>query len=127
MVSRLEYKYLVPEKLLPKIRTMVLAYMKYDPYAEIRPHKDYTVRSIYLETADLLCYREKYEGYKIRNKYRIRVYNESRVDSSVFLEIKRKNENFISKDRAKLYLKDLQSLLFSKNVEEYLIVRADGK
>lgn len=127
MASRLEYKYLVPENLLSKIRSVVLNYMNYDPYAEIRPHKDYTVRSIYLDTADLLCYREKYEGYKIRNKYRIRVYNESRVDSSVFLEIKRKNENFISKDRAKLYLKDLQSLLFSKNVEEYLIVRADGK
>ncbi len=126
MTSRLEYKYLVPENLLPKIRVMVLAYMKYDPYAELRPHKDYTVRSIYLDTAELLCYHEKYEGYKIRNKYRIRVYNEPRPDSLVFLEIKRKNENFISKDRAKLYLKDLQSLFQSKNVEDYILVRADG-
>ncbi len=127
MASRLEYKYLVPEKLLPKIRSVVLNYMNYDPYAEIRPHKDYTVRSIYLDTSDLQCYREKYEGYKIRNKYRVRVYNEWREDSSAFLEIKRKNENFISKDRAKLYLKDLQSLFLSKNVDEYLVIKEDGK
>ncbi|MCK9426188.1 MAG: polyphosphate polymerase domain-containing protein [Ignavibacteriaceae bacterium] len=126
MASRLEYKYLVPENLLPKIRAEVLIYTNYDPYAEIRPNKDYTVRSIYLDTVDLLCYIEKYEGYKIRNKYRIRVYNEPKEDSLVFLEIKRKNENFISKDRAKLYLNDLQSLFHSKNVEEYVLARVDG-
>ncbi|MDP3148842.1 MAG: polyphosphate polymerase domain-containing protein [Ignavibacteria bacterium] len=126
MASRLEYKYLVQENLLPKIRAIVSTYMKHDPYAEIRPHKEYTVRSIYLDTADLLCYHEKYEGYKIRNKFRIRVYNERREDSLVFLEIKRKNENFISKDRAKLYLEDLQSLIQTKNVDDYILVRADG-
>jgi len=126
MASRLEYKYLVSEKLLSNIRATVLTYMNYDPYAQIRPHKDYTVRSIYLDTADLRCYREKYEGYKIRNKYRIRVYNEPKEDNLAFLEIKRKNENFISKDRAKLYFKNLQTLLCTKNTEEYLLKRTDG-
>src|SRR3989339_817453 len=126
MPSRLEYKYLVPKNLLPKLRAVVLTYMNYDPYAEIRPHKDYTVHSIYLDTTDLHCYREKYEGYKIRNKYRLRVYNERREDSLVFLEIKRKNENFIAKDRAKLYFKNLHLLFRSKNVEEYIMTRTDG-
>ncbi|MCK9211764.1 MAG: polyphosphate polymerase domain-containing protein [Ignavibacteriaceae bacterium] len=126
MTSKLEYKYLAPINLLPKIRTEVLIYMNYDPYAEIRPNKDYCVRSIYLDTADLLCYQEKYEGYKIRNKYRLRVYNEWEEESLVFLEIKRKNENFIFKDRARLYLKDLPSLLQTKNAEDYLLRRTNG-
>jgi len=126
MPSRLEYKYLAPLNLLPKIRAEVLIYMNYDPYAEIRPNKAYTVRSIYLDTTDLLCYQEKYEGYKVRNKYRIRVYNERKEDSLVFLEIKRKNENYISKDRARLYLKDLHSLLQTKKAEAYLLRRTNG-
>ncbi|PIP77718.1 MAG: hypothetical protein COW85_07485 [Ignavibacteria bacterium CG22_combo_CG10-13_8_21_14_all_37_15] len=126
MPSRLEYKYLVHVDLLAKIRSEALIYMNYDPYAEIRPRKEYTVRSIYFDTADLQCYHEKYEGYKTRNKYRIRVYNEWHDDNLAFLEIKRKNENFISKDRAKLYLKNLQSLLRTKSAEDYLIKRSDG-
>ena len=126
MASRLEYKYLVPINLLAPIRSEVSNYMNHDPYAEIRPKKEYTVRSIYLDTADLLCYREKYEGYKIRNKYRIRVYNNWHEENLAFLEIKRKNENFISKDRAKLYLKNLQTLLRTKSAEEYLLKKSDG-
>jgi len=126
MSTRLEYKYLVPETLLPKIRSEVSIYMNYDPYAEIRPKKQYTVRSIYLDTADFQCYQEKYEGYKIRNKYRIRVYNEPEDEGLVFLEIKRKNENFISKDRSRLYFKNLQPLLRSKNTDEYLLRKTNG-
>jgi len=126
MSSRLEYKYLVPVTLLPKIRAEALIYMNYDPYAEIRPKKEYTVRSIYLDTTDFQCYQEKYEGYKIRNKYRIRVYNEHDHDNLAFLEIKRKNENFISKDRARLYLKNLLPLLKTKNAEEYLLRKTNG-
>jgi SPX domain protein involved in polyphosphate accumulation len=100
--------------------------MCYDPYAEIRQTKDYTVRSVYLDTSDLMCYHEKYEGYKKRNKYRIRVYNEKQDESIAFLEIKRKNENFISKDRAKLLFNNLENVLSSKNIGEYLLTQNNG-
>lgn len=126
MISRLEYKYLAPVSLLPQIRSEVLIYANYDPYADMRPNKEYTVRSIYLDTMNLRCYWEKIDGYKIRNKFRIRVYNEEKDYSLAFLEIKRKNENFISKDRAKLYLKDLLPLLQSKKADEYLLERTSG-
>jgi len=121
MLSRLEYKYLVPVSLLSNIRSEVLIYSNYDPYADIRPNKEYTVRSIYLDTMNLHCYWEKLDGYKIRNKFRIGVYNEPKENSLAFLEIKRKNENFISKNRAKLYLKDLLPLLQAKKADEYLL------
>ncbi|MDP2300877.1 MAG: polyphosphate polymerase domain-containing protein [Ignavibacteria bacterium] len=126
ILSRLEFKYLVPLNLLSNIRKAVLNYMRYDPYAEIRETKDYTVRSIYFDTADLMCYNEKYEGYKKRNKYRVRVYNERRAESIAFLEIKRKNENFISKDRAKLLFSNLENVLSSKNIGEYLLTQNNG-
>jgi len=125
MSSRLEYKYLAHASYLDDIRKEVTVYMNHDPYAEIRPKKEYTVRSIYYDTNDLLCYEEKYEGYKIRNKYRIRVYNEPDEGSIAFLEIKRKNENFISKDRAKVFLKDLHELLKTGNAKALILQKTE--
>jgi len=97
---RYEIKYLVPVKLKDSLKNDMLQYLKHDYYSELRPFNEYTVRSIYLDTPELNSYYEKLSGIKIRNKFRIRGYNELTQDSNVFFEIKRKDNVFVSKDRA---------------------------
>ncbi len=85
---------------MEKLRTNLLGYVEYDEYALLRPEREYTVRSIYLDSYDYKCYYEKLDGTHTRRKFRIRGYNRKEGNSKVFFEIKRKNENFVSKDRA---------------------------
>lgn len=97
---RQEYKYLVPNELLPKLREMLLPYVVLDPHAAREPLKLYTVRSIYFDTPSLQFYYEKIEGFKDRKKLRIRSYYEYSPESKLFLEIKRKYERSVFKNRA---------------------------
>ncbi len=60
------------------------------------------VRSIYYDSRTCECYSQKISGIKVRNKFRIRGYNTGNAHSPVFFEIKRKNNNFISKSRSPL-------------------------
>jgi len=101
-VPRLEYKYLVPIGYLGDLRQALLPFMTPDGYLQGGERADYTVRSLYLDTPGLECYREKLEGVALRKKYRIRGYDQVRSDSVVFLEIKQKRYNHITKSRAPL-------------------------
>ena len=94
ILYRKEYKYLVPNDLLPDLRRALKPFLSLDDFAMQRDKKEYTVRSIYYDTKTLEFYFEKIEGYKIRKKIRIRGYNQLLGEKVVFLEIKRKYENF---------------------------------
>ncbi len=101
MVSgRLEYKYVVPKSLLPELRAALRPYVCLDGFCASCAAKQYTVRSIYYDTRRFGCYDEKFDGFRLKKKLRIRGYNQPGPDSTVFLEIKRKQEDFISKSRA---------------------------
>jgi hypothetical protein len=116
--NRLEYKYWISDYFLDDFRNDMLPYMSYDPYAAIRPDKHYTVRSIYIDTRKLRSYYEKLDGIRYRNKFRIRGYNDLEKDSSVFLEIKQKNIDFISKTRVKTSFSDYKELLECWNPDQ---------
>lgn len=60
----------------------------------------YTVRSIYFDTPNFDALHEKIEGMENRKKLRIRGYNTYQKGCEVFLEIKKKTGNRISKNRA---------------------------
>ena len=109
---RFEYKYLVPNYLLGELRSRLRPYMALDPYAAERG--GYTVRSIYLDSPALTCYHEKDAGIKERKKLRVRGYNEGGAGSKVFLEIKRKSNIMISKNRALVAYDDLPRLFESE-------------
>jgi hypothetical protein len=119
-MARLEYKYLVSMSQLSELRQMILPYVELDPYAARRPEKEYTVRSLYLDTNDLAFYHEKLAGLKERRKLRIRGYNEFCPTTSVFLEIKRKNGLAISKYRSNLPYQHLLRLFETSDVERYV-------
>lgn len=110
-MPRVEVKYLVPMEMKEELREDILPYLRYDYYSEKRPLKEYTVRSIYLDTPELTSYHEKLSGIKVRNKFRIRGYNELTEDAKVFIEIKRKDENYVSKDRVPILYSELNDFL----------------
>ncbi|MCK5838303.1 MAG: VTC domain-containing protein, partial [Bacteroidales bacterium] len=122
---RLELKYLAPVHLLDQIRSDVLIYTDYDKHVLARPDKQYTVRSIYYDTMRLEYYYEKIAGIKRRKKIRIRGYNDPDLNpnciTEVFLEIKRKNNNFISKNRSRVLYCDLENLLTNGDIDRYIL------
>ena len=121
MASRYEYKYLVPNDLIDKIREEVSPFMELDNFAIDHPDGQYTVRSIYYDSPKFECYKEKLDGVKIRNKYRVRGYNNPSGKSITFLEIKHKDTNCISKSRAPLYFSNVAKSLSSRHIEDYVL------
>jgi SPX domain protein involved in polyphosphate accumulation len=117
----LEYKYLISANVFEQVKNEMLPYLVLDSNADNKTRKEYTVRSIYYDTQQYQYYFEKIEGIKTRKKVRIRAYNDYSNNKIVFLEIKRKNENYVSKNRAALLLDDLEKLLAKRNVEKYII------
>jgi len=110
-MGRLEYKYLVPNDRKDYLLNDMMPYLKYDGFSDRMPDKKYTVRSVYFDSPTLTSYYEKLSGIKIRNKFRIRGYNELTPDSKVFVEIKRRDTSYISKDRALVPFSGLKDFL----------------
>ena len=109
--ERKEYKYYVRQGQVENLRNRFLPYMEHDDFCKQMPANIYTVRSIYLDSPRLLFYYEKLTGLKYRKKLRIRAYNTPTADTRAFLEIKRKIDDTIYKDRAKIALSDVANLL----------------
>lgn len=115
-MSRLEYKYYFPLEYLDELRKDVNVFLNRDTFTDLSPKKEYTVRSIYLDSPQFSTFYEKLAGLKSRLKFRIRSYNHLTEDSLVFLEIKRKENDFVSKDRAPLAYTNLEELIRTKDL-----------
>lgn len=100
MNPRLEYKYLVPNEHLSRLRGMIAPFVEVDVHAVPYGTRGYTVRSIYFDTRALDFYHEKLAGLKVRKKLRLRGYNGGWENSVVFLEIKRKRGGSVTKNRS---------------------------
>jgi len=122
---KLEYKYLIPLVRLDEIRREMLPHLRPDPYTLTEGRGLYTVRSVYLDTRDLATYREKIEGEKHRKKYRVRTYNDRTGNDIAFLEIKKKDNKFISKFRAILQADHIHDFLHTRDFDRF-IVRKSG-
>ncbi len=119
---RYERKYLVPYRLLDSLRKRMLPFVRPDIYANINEYKlpQYTVRSIYLDTAHMDCHEEKTEGVELRKKFRIRSYNDYNPDGDTVLEIKKKIENRIKKHRAFTSFKHVIPLMETADIQRYI-------
>lgn len=119
---RLEYKYLVHNRYLDSLRRMLQPYVDLDQHVQDdREVQEYTVRSIYYDTSRMEYYHEKLAGIRTRKKLRIRGYNHYDKQNIVFLEIKRKYENYIGKNRSALKYHDLGELLKTGDIEEFAL------
>lgn len=118
---RLEYKFLVNNKDLDRLRNKILPFVELDEFVKGNNQNEYTVRSIYYDSSKFNFYHEKIEGIKVRKKLRIRSYDEMGDNNLVFLEIKNKYDNFIGKNRAPVQYHDLKDLLMTKSIETYAL------
>ena len=116
---RLEYKYLVEYNKLDRLRKELFPFVEYD--RDYNDASEYTVRSIYFDTSKLKYYHEKLNGVQIRKKLRIRGYNQPERESVIFLEIKRKYENFINKNRSALKYYNLDELIKTKDINSFIL------
>ncbi len=117
---RFEYKYFVPNSKLDLLRSLIAPFTTLDKFAASRPEQEYTVRSIYFDTPDFECYHTKIDGQKHRNKVRLRGYNKEKSTNTVFLEIKRKYEAPILKNRAPMKYGFAKSLFHGVNPELFI-------
>jgi SPX domain protein involved in polyphosphate accumulation len=94
--QRHELKYVIPEHLALAVRDFVRCYLDLDLNGADQPDLSYPVHSLYMDSPGMALYNSTINGDKNRFKLRIRFYNE-REDTPVFLEIKRRMNNIISK------------------------------
>ena len=111
---RYEYKYIVPTFRLSQLRSMIIPFVEYDSFAK-QNGGEYTVKSIYYDTPKLEMYHSKIDHLANRLKVRVRGYNDFSEDAIVFLEIKRKYEGPIVKNRAKVHFSDLLNYIDQKD------------
>jgi hypothetical protein len=94
--QRFEFKYYLPKSKADKLIPALLPHMNWDPYI-LKTKKDfYEVNSLYFDSPDFGCYSDKEAGVRDRKKLRYRFYDEN---SPIFLEIKRKSDALVIKDR----------------------------
>jgi hypothetical protein len=127
MALRYELKYMVPNELMHSLRRRLSPFVVHDPNCNKTNNgiRQYTVRSIYLDSYDMECYHHKKSGIKIRRKLRIRGYNKFHNNSKVIFEIKRKTGGRIKKQRSAFYFRDLEKLFRFINIEDNIISNGD--
>ena len=108
--QRFEFKYIISEATALAIRDFVRSYLVVDEYGETLPNLSYPVHSLYLDSPDLKLYHSTINGDKNRFKLRLRFY-EDRPKAPVYFEIKRRNNNTISKQRGGVTREAVDSLL----------------
>ena len=105
---RYEFKYRLPRGMAAPVRAFVAAHLPRDPYSAAAADHHYDIVSLYLDSADLRLCRESRDGKKNRFKLRIRGYDDE-ATSPVYLEIKRRINWVILKDRCEAPRCELQA------------------
>ncbi len=97
--NRYEKKYLIPEEIYMKLRVRLRPYMQEDQYGL------HTICNIYYDTPQYDLIRRSIEKPVYKEKLRLRSYGIPTLDSSVFLEIKKKYQKVVNKRRIQLPLR----------------------
>ena len=108
--QRREIKYLIREDEALAIRSYLSSYLEPDENALGKPDNSYSVHTLDLDSNQLATYRAANDGDRNRFKLRIRYYDED-PQSPVFFEIKRRINEGIVKQRARVKREAVHSLL----------------
>lgn len=120
-LQRFEIKYLVPESLALAARDFVRPYLTIDEFGDGKPNLSYPVHSLYLDSDDLIFFGQTFNGDKNRYKLRVRFYDDN-ADSPVFLEIKKRTNNIISKQRCAIRRDALCAVIAGQIPDESLVL-----
>jgi len=104
--NRYELKYLIHASQYRPLAEDLLKFMTPDPHADVDGF--YRVVSLYYDSPQLDCWRDKIEGFKFRRKLRLRIYPGPSIGRTThgFVEIKQRIAHTVQKRRIWLPLED---------------------
>lgn len=107
VIERYEFKYLIPERLVPAIRAAALTTSRIDQYAG--DDGTYRIRSLYFDTSrfDLFWANDREQA----DRFKVRVRSYPGKASPVFLEVKRRVHDVIIKTRGMVAASEWQEVL----------------
>jgi hypothetical protein len=117
---RLEWKYCVPPERAHELWAALQLHTNPDIYCS-GPEDAYRVRSLYYDTPSLRFYHEKKDRLKVRRKLRVRDYG----GDQYFLEIKRKIDREVVKERVIVPAVQLASALDGADPAVLMAGRSD--
>lgn len=115
--NRREYKYIINKETYSKMIPILMEYFALDKNGK-NSNGIYTIGNIYYDTEDELFNSEFMRKQTFRQKLRLRFYDKVDLDSTVFLEIKKKFKGIVYKRRTGVKLEDAYKLLQNNN--EYI-------
>jgi len=107
---RHEFKYLCTDAQLAILKTRLLALMQKDSH--VGPDGVYHIKSLYFDDHNDRCFWENEDGVAPREKYRIRIYENS--SDRISLECKRKENDKIHKTSCRLTMEQFEYLAYGK-------------
>lgn len=115
---RFEFKYVVNEQNLDKIRRSVSNFVEVDPSAKKSSDNSYQVKSLYFDDVSYTTYYEKIAGLKLKNKLRLRTYDlKTSAKVPIFVEFKKRDDAIVLKDRFVSDYKTIKEVLFAGRYE----------
>ena len=99
MPKRFEHKYWISWSDYMQLKPLLRTLFSFDPNTD--HNGEYNIESVYFDSPDVRCIREKEDGLEFRKKYRARCYN-SHQSTEIKFEIKYRNKFQIWKNSVKL-------------------------
>lgn len=124
--SRFELKYIIPEPVARQVRDYVASFLELDENGRGKPDLSYPVHSLYIDSDGLETYWDTINGNKDRFKLRIRYYDDE-PSSPVFLEIKRRANSCIQKQRVGVVREAVQMVLEGQLPPSSLVLGKEPK
>ncbi len=106
--KRYETKYLLTEEQRQRVLQAMEPHMVLDQYGRS------VVRSVYLDTPNYRLIRHSLEGPAYKEKLRVRSYGQADLDSTVFVELKKKYKGVVYKRRIALPEREAADWLLGK-------------
>ncbi|OGJ58713.1 hypothetical protein A2635_03425 [Candidatus Peribacteria bacterium RIFCSPHIGHO2_01_FULL_51_9] len=127
---RVEIKYRVADRLVPFLIDRLSPYTEIDPFLRTNGHTEtsYPVTSLYFDSSDFHAMHEKDAGILSRRKIRLRTYTrEFSERHPCFLEIKRRHDFIVSKDRLSLSVGHLNADLSMSHLLDHVLKKVEAR
>jgi hypothetical protein len=108
--ARFELKYVISEQKAQQVRHYVRSFLELDENCAGKPDLSYAVHSLYVDSDEMKTYWDTINSNKNRFKLRIRYYSDD-AEAPVFLEIKRRMNNCIHKQRVAIRREAVRMIL----------------
>ena len=113
LCCRRELKYLVTASQAEAITRFIEPFLPRDHFSRQSADGYYPISSLYLDSHDLRLFQQSMDGMKNRFKLRVRAYSDAE-QAPLFLEIKRRMNSVIIKNRVKMTRNHLPGIINGK-------------